>query len=164
MSERELVIGVACTIIGAVLYDLLKTGSLVGVRQLRNKLSERSVKNLQTRIDQLQASRDRVNSFALSDRALYLTSLQMMFGMFTIICLGIVILVLDYVLGEPRLGFAILALLIFLLAIVLGVVAMQTAGLDTPAKISAKLSKLDSEIDDLKSKLDSRIRRAKNDG
>ncbi len=158
-NERDLIIAFVFAIIGAVVYDLVKTGSVAGIRQLKNKLSEQSASRLQQRIVQLQTFRDAINSYMSSDRTLYLATLKLVFAILTFTCMGAVAAILDSLIPTHGLRLSVVALFIFAIAIVLGVWGMQLAGFDTRSKLSAKLATLDSEINDLKAKLDLRTRK-----
>jgi hypothetical protein len=167
--KRDLIIAFIFSIIGAIVWDGLKTGSLAGVRQLRNKLSDVSVSRLRKRINQIEMYRNRISSFGSSDKALYLAVLQHVVGMLILICMGLILLICEYasavgpfsratVVIGPRGGFAILAGVTFALAGLFGINAVKLAQLNTPETISNKVSELDSEIAGLRSKLDARDR------
>jgi ABC-type multidrug transport system fused ATPase/permease subunit len=158
-SERDLVIAFVFAIIGAFFWDVVKTGSAAGIRQLRNKLSEQSVARLRERIVQMEKYRDVLNSYLSSDRALYLATLRLMLGILMFVCLGAVLTILNSLLPLPGLGFSIMALFIFIIAIVLCVYGAQLTGLDTRSKISEKIAALNSETDALKAKLDSQLQK-----
>jgi hypothetical protein len=96
VNERDLVIAFIFAIIGAIVWDVLKTGSLTGVRQLRNRLSDVSVSRLRKRIKQVETYRDRIASFESSDKALYLAVLLHVVGMLTMICMTIILLIVEY--------------------------------------------------------------------
>lgn len=169
--ERDLLIAFIFAIIGAIVWDVMKTGSVAGVRQLRNKLSEVSVSRLRKRISQMETYRTRIALFGSSDKALYLAVLQLVVGMLTMLCLAIVLLIFEYaaevgplsgssmVVG-PRYGFAILSACALTIAVLLGMGATNLAKLDKPEAVSKKVKELDLEIDKLKSKLDARSRTA----
>jgi hypothetical protein len=126
-NERDLIIAFVFAIIGAVFWDAVKTGSVAGVRQLKNKLAERSVARLQERIIQLQKYRDTINSYISSDRALYLATLQLILAILILACMGAVAVILDSLLPSQLLRFSIVAVFIFAVAIVLGVYGVQLA-------------------------------------
>jgi uncharacterized small protein (DUF1192 family) len=159
-THREFVLGVVVTFVATLMYDVLKVGSITGVRQIRNKLSEYSVARLQNRITQLEAYREVVNSYTASDRALYLATLQLMFAVLRLVCMGAVVVLTGFLFSSPVPPmFIFAALAIFLIAIVLGACGAQLAGLNTRSKVSERVGQLDSEIADLKAKLDWRTRK-----
>jgi hypothetical protein len=158
--HEQFALGCLVTLILSALYDLLKIGSVFGVRQLRNKVSEYSITRLQKRIDQLQQYRDAVNSYLSSDRALYLATLQLLFAILVLACIGAVAVTLEFLFpshGPPMLTIA--GLFFFLIAIVLGVHGAQLAGLKSRSQIATIVARYDSEINDLKAKLEARTRR-----
>jgi hypothetical protein len=170
-NERDLVIAFIFAIIGAIVWDVLKTGSLTGVRQLRNRLSNVSVSRLQKRIKQVETYRDRIASFGSSDKALYLAVLLHVVGMLTTICMAIILLIFEYaaevsgafsqspmVIG-PRGGFATLGAGALGIAVLLGLNATKLATLNTRETVLKKVTELDSEIAGLKAKLDARLAR-----
>lgn len=158
-NQRDLAIAFLFAIIGAVVWDVVKTGSVAGVRQLKNKLSEQSVARLRERIAQLERNRDEVSSYLSSDRALYLATLRLMFGILLFACVGASTFIIDSLLPLPGFRFSVVAVFIFVMAITLAVYGLQLAGLNTRSKISEKVATLDSEINDLKTKLDLRQRK-----
>lgn len=158
-NERDLIIAFVFAIIGAVFWDAVKTGSVAGVRQLKNKLAEQSVARLQERIVQLQKYRDTINSYISSDRALYLATLQLILAILILACMGAAAVILDSLLPLQGLRLSVVALFIFAIAIILGMYGVQLAKLSTRSELSAKVSALDSEINALKAKLDLRTRK-----
>ena len=164
-----LVIGLIWAVSGAIVWDALKTGSVAGVRQLRNWLSGVSVSRLRTRISQIEAYRNQIASFGSSDKALYLAVLQHVIAMLTLICLTIILFIIEYAaevgpfsgstmrLG-PRGALAILGATISFIAAVLGINGMSLGLLNTPETVSKKVKELDSEIAGLRSRLDARTR------
>jgi uncharacterized small protein (DUF1192 family) len=158
-NERDLIIAFVFAIIGAVFWDAVKTGSIAGVRQLKNKLAEQSVARLQERIVQLQKYRDTINSYISSDRALYLATLQLILAILILACMGAAAVILDSLLPLQELRLSVVALFIFAIAIILGMYGVQLAKLSTRSELSAKVSALDSEINALKAKLDLRTRK-----
>ena len=158
-NERDLIIAFVFAIIGAVFWEAVKTGSVAGVRQLKNKLAEQSVARLQERIVQLQKYRDTINSYISSDRALYLATLQLILAILILACMGAAAVILDSLLPLQGLRLSVVALFIFAIAIILGMYGVQLAKLSTRSELSAKVSALDSEINALKAKLDLRTRK-----
>jgi len=128
-----------------------------GIRHLKNKWSERSVAQLRKRITALQARRDTVASYLSSDKALYLTSLRFVISMLLTVALGAG----TSVLGDkfPTLGpLFLFALFFYFLAVVIGVQGLTISALDTQAKVTEMLAKLDSEIANLEQKLKAMIK------
>jgi hypothetical protein len=168
-NERDLVIGVTSAIIGAMVFAVLQTGSLVGVRQLRNKLSDVSVSRLRKRISQIETYRNRISEFGSSDKAFYLAILLHVVGMLTMMSLGIILLIFEYatevgplshnfmVVG-PRGSFAVLGGCTLTIAVLFGINATNLAKLNTPETVLKRVKELNSEIAGLKSKLDARTR------
>jgi len=141
-NERDLVIAFIFAIIGAVVWDVLKTGSLTGVRQLRNRLSDVSVSRLRKRIKQIETYRDRIASFGSSDKALYLAVLLHVVGMLTMICMAIILLIFEYaaevgpfsqspMVTGPKGAFASLGAVTLCIAVLLGLNATKLATLNT---------------------------------
>ncbi|MGA9722147.1 MAG: hypothetical protein WBQ86_06835 [Candidatus Binatus sp.] len=158
-SERDLTIAFVFAIIGAICWDVIKTGSVAGVRQIRNKLSEQSVARLRGRIVQLEMYRDVINSYLSSDRAMYLATLRLMFGILMFLCIGALAVILDYFLQSSGPRFSLLAVAVLIIAVAFGAYGVQLSGLDTRSKLSEKIATLDAEINDLKAKLDIRIQK-----
>ena len=168
--ERDLVVGVICAVLGSVVTTLLKTGSLIGVRQLSNWLSNISVSRLRTRIGQLEMYRNRIAAFQSSDKALYLAMLQYVVGILTMICLATLLFICEVAVGfsdmhysglrfGPEGIFAAAGVGVLMIAIVVGVSALIVGRLDSPERVATKVSELDSEIAGLRSKLDARLRK-----
>jgi len=167
--ERDLIVALIFAIIGAIVWDILKTGSVAGVRQLRNRLSDVSVSRLRKRISQIETYRDRIASFGSSDKALYLAVLQHVVVMLAMVSMAILLLIFEHaaevgpfsnsilVVG-PRGGFAVLSACILFIAAVLGINATRISDLNTADAVSKKVNEIDSEIAGLKSKLDARTR------
>ena len=169
-NERDLVIAGIFAILGAIVWDILKSGSLIGVRQLRNWLSDISVGRLRKRISDLEKYRTRIVSFASSDKALYLAVLQSVVVILAMMCLATISFVFDLVaqfiavpygivLLGPQGAFAACGVGILAIAIVVGLNALIYGGLDTPERIAKKVSELDSEIAGLRVRLDARLQK-----
>jgi hypothetical protein len=158
VRREQVVLGCLVTLILAALYDLLKLGSVFGIRRLGNKFSEYSVARLQKRIDQLQQYRDVVNSYLSSDRALYLATMQLLLAISVLACIGAVSVSLHFLFpsqGSPM--YIVAGIFVFLIVIVLGVHGAQLAGLNARSKIAAILARYDADIYDLKTKLEARL-------
>ncbi len=168
--KRELLIAFIFAIVVAILLDLLKRGSLAGVRQLRNWLADFSVGRLRRRIGTLETYRNRISVFASSDKALYLAMLQYIVVILTMICLATILFSLEFVarvstahyatslLGAQG-AFAACGFGVLTIAAFVGVSALIVGGLDTPERVAKKVSELDSEIASLRSKLDARLQK-----
>jgi len=172
-SHRELAAAIYGAIIGAMIVELLKTGSgwsISGFRKLRNRLADFSVSRLRKRISQMETYRNQINLFVSSDKALYLTVLQYVIAMLALICLALLLLIFEYaaevgpwfgttmVVG-PRYGFAILSGTVLGMAILVGIASTRFSGLTTSEAVSKRVSELDSEIAGLKAKLDARLQK-----
>jgi hypothetical protein len=157
--KPDIAVALVLAFVCYVLAELVKTGSVAAVRKLKNKLSEVSVSRLRKRIGELEAHRDMINSFAQSDRALYLAALQLMFVILMLGFLGMLIVSAGVLLqlGAAPLSFA--ASILFTFAMVLSGYGATIAALNTRPKIIARVRALDFDIDDMKAKLDSRTRK-----
>jgi hypothetical protein len=169
-NERDLVIGIICTVLGSVVTTILRTGSLFGVRQLGNWLSNISVSRQRKRIGELEMYRNRLAAFGSSDKALYLTMLQYVIGILTMTSLATILFIVQVAVGfsamhysgssfGPQGLFVAAEVGVLIIAIVVGVSGLIVGGLDSPERITKKVSELDSEIAGLRSKLDARLRR-----
>jgi hypothetical protein len=150
----------------AIIADLLRIGSALraGMRDIKNKLSERSVARLRKRIAQLEKSRELYKSFLSSDKVLYLHTFQLVLAILLSWSVGAIIFIFGLFKGtstptfpNPR-NFFSLALLPFAFAASLCAWGIKVTALNTREKVSAMVEKLDSEIADLNVKLDARLR------
>lgn len=139
-------------IVCALVLDVLSPESRVraGVRHIKNKLSERSVLRLQKRIEQLQAQRDRYASFLSSDKALYLATFQIVIGILVAIATAAGLTGLGEMLPFP---FGMFAIFFYAMAIIIGLQGFKVSSLDTRAKVTETVAKLESEIEALQTKL-----------
>jgi hypothetical protein len=143
----------------AVIVDLLSFRSRIFalVHYIKNRRSERSVARLQERITQLEKQRDSYTSYLHSDKALYLANFHTLFGVLLVIAIAAALNVLSGmqpVFGTlPAFPLGLFSVLFYFLAVVLSIQGITTASLDTREKISESIAKLDSEIADLKKKL-----------
>jgi hypothetical protein len=151
---QELVVAFVFAIICAVIVEVLSIGSALraGVRHIRNKISERSASRLRKRIAQLETYRETINSYLSSDKALYLVALRFVLGILMLMCIGTIFCISSLFVQDPF-SLALCSIGIFSIAAILALHAARIAGLDTRQKISALVTQLDAEIDNLKSKL-----------
>ena len=151
----DILIAVLLAAIFAVIADALSVGSAIraSIRQMRNRQAERSVARIRNRIAQLKLQRDTYALYASSDKALYLNTLRLLLAMLVLGFSGIAVLILREVVGINDPGFLLTALLLFAMAIVIGIYGITLTALDTREKVAALLAKLDSEIHGLKKKL-----------
>jgi hypothetical protein len=135
--KRDLLIGLIFAIVWAVIWDLVKTGCVVGFRRLKNKLSELSVSRLRNRIVELEGDRDRIRSLA-SDKALYLFVLRILVAMTTLVCMGEAIRATHSFL---RVGIVLepLSAFCFIVAAIFGVWGIRMSQLSTPTKVAARV-------------------------
>jgi hypothetical protein len=138
-------------IVCALVLDVLSPESRVraGVRHIKNKLSERSALRLQKRIQQLQAQRDKYASYLSSDKALYLATFQIVIVILVAIATGGGLTALAEILPP----FGMLAIFVYAMAIVIGLQGLKVSSLDTRAKVTETVAKLESEIGSLRTKL-----------
>lgn len=151
----EILIAVLLAAIFAVVADALSVGSAVraSIRQMRNRLAERSFTRIRNRIKQLNLQRSGVALYASSDKALYLNTLRLLLGMLVLGFTGIAVMIFPSVMGLYFPGVRLIALLLFAMAVVIGIYGITLTALDTREKVAELLEKLDSEIDGLKKKL-----------
>jgi hypothetical protein len=140
----------------ATIVDTLRVGSSLRAagRQLKNKLSERSVARLRKRIAQLETWRNTINSYASSDKALYLNMFRTVLVILICMCGGAIASILSLL--QPNQGNLLPIVLMFVLPILIALSGLKIAALDSRSKISALVAELDSEIADLKRKLNAR--------
>ena len=138
----------------AVIADLLGIGSRLRtrIRHIKNRFSERSARRLRERIKQLESQRDRYVAYLSSDKALYLATFSIVIGMLLTIATGAALTESSGLLPPLPLGF--LGVFFYLLTIVIGIQGFKIASLDTRAKVSEMVAKLDSEIETLQKKLE----------
>lgn len=141
----------------ALILDSLDENGRVrtGIRHIKNKRAERSVTQLRKRIDALKVRRNTIASYLDSDKALYLTILRIVIVMLIAIATGESVLVVGGLGLGPIIVFAIF---FFALAIVGGIQGLKTTELDSREKITETITKLDSEITDLQTKLQAMTR------
>jgi hypothetical protein len=141
-----------------LILDLFTPGSRLRavIRHIKNKLSEQSAERLRNRIKQLETSRNNVAAYLSSDKAPYLATFNIVIGILVAIATGAGLTLLNNMVPYSHLD--ILAAFCYFLAIVVGIQGFKTSSLDTPAKVTAMIIKLNSEIDDLRKKLEAMVR------
>jgi hypothetical protein len=152
--ETDLAIAAVFALLFAVFVELVGIGSLIrnGVRHLKNKLSERSAKLLRRRIKQLEIQRGGIAAYLGSDKALYLATFRIVIGILIAIAMGLAFTALGDILRiYPPI--TIVSFICYLLAVVGGGYGFSISRLDTRAKVTAMIEKLEGEIADLKEKL-----------
>jgi hypothetical protein len=150
----EIVLAAIFAIIFGLILDLFTPGSRLraGIRHIKNKLSERSAARLRERIGQLEKSRNDVAAYLSSDKALYLATFRIVIGILVAMATGTGLALLNNMVPYSHLD--LLAGFFYFVAIVIGIQGFKTSSLDTPAKVTAMIIKLNSEIDDLRKKLE----------
>lgn len=150
----EIVLAAIFAIIFGLILDLFTPGSRLraGIRHIKNKLSERSAERLRERIRQLETFRNDVAAYLSSDKALYLATFRIVIGILVTMATGAGLAMLDNIFPSSPLG--LFAGCFYFLAVVIGIQGFKTSSLDTPAKVTAMIIKLNSEIDDLRKKLE----------
>jgi hypothetical protein len=130
ITWRELLFAIVFAIICAVIVDALDIGSALrtGVRRIRNRLSERSMSRLRRRIAELEKYRDSVNSYASSDKALYLVMFRFVLVTLMFMCMGATTLVVDLIF-KPHSPIALFCTLeIFAFSIIVAAQGVKIAG------------------------------------
>jgi hypothetical protein len=142
----------------ALILDLLDRQGRIrtGIRHLKNKLAERSTARLRNRINQLETQRNRYAEYISSNKALYLDTFRTVIGMLMGVVVGSGFAVLMDLLRIQFLG--VLAVYFYILAVIFGIQGFKISSLDSNAKITATIIKLNEEISDLKKKLEERAR------
>ena len=150
---------VVAAIVVGVFFELLDIGSRLraGIRHLKNKRSERSATRLLERITQLEKQRDSYAAYSRSDKAHYLATFNIVIGILVSIAIAAGLGVLN---GMMRTfpPFGVLSIFFYFVAVVGGIQGIKTASLDTREKVSEAIAKLESEITELRKKLESRKR------
>ena len=150
-------------IIGLIL-EFLSVGSRTrsGIRLIKNKLAEHSVADLRKRIDALQRSRDYYVSFLSSDKALYLSTFQVVLLDLLFISIGSAILVFDHI-ESLRNAFPLVRSLdiwgggFFIFAVATSLYGLRLTSLVTREKIAEVVAKIEVEISGLQAKLEAKI-------
>ena len=158
----EIVVGFVFAAIFGIIADLIRIGSMIrsGLRHLKNKLSEVSVARLEGRIGQLEEQRDLYAAYMTSDKALYLTALNYVLSVLSLMCIGIIMLTVDHIMPllEPfvRLWLRFTSLMMFVLSVTVALKGARISSWYTQSKIQKVVGRLQEEIDELKVKLASR--------
>lgn len=151
------IFAVVFAVVVALLFVLFDVDSRIRsrIRQLKNKAAERSVARLRERIRTLEKYQDNF----LSDKSLYLATLRIVLAILFSMSMSGTILLLGYsvLLGKFFAGFRpvldLFALIFLLLALVGAWQGIRFTELDTKAKASEMVEKLNEEIGELKEKL-----------
>src|SRR6266404_1760591 len=153
--------GFLVAIVCAELAEILRIRSrtLAAIRHLKNKLSERSVARLQKRIAQQENYRDSVKADASSDKALYLDTLRLVLAVLMFMCAGAVVTIFSVLFLPNDPGPLLTATFLFSVGAVVAGYGLRIAGLHTRSQVCELVANLDREIEELKAKLDSRMRR-----
>ena len=156
----EIVLAAIFALIFALILDLLDPDGRIrtGIRQVKNKWSERTARALQKRIKQLETGRDEVATYLTSDKALYLATFRIVISMLFSIAAGAAITALGDIF--PVGPFGLFSILFYGLAVAIGIQGFKISALSTRAKVTEMVEKLDSEIEDLKKKLQAMMRLA----
>jgi hypothetical protein len=130
--------------------ELLRIRSRLGtvIRHIKNKQSERSARLLRERIKQLETQRDQYAAYSTSDKALYLATFRTVIGILTFMALGAGLTVL------PIPGINLAVAFCYFTAVIGAIQGFKISALDTRAKVSETIAKLDSEIESLQKKLE----------
>ena len=153
----DVIIAAVLAALFAAIFEFVPIGSGIrsAIRHFKNRLSESSVKRLRDRIASLERYRETVTMYMSSDKAQYLHTLGIVLAVLVCICAGVVAILLG-TLGLVR-DAGILALGIFAIGITVGVYGLKLASLDTRAKLSELVQKLDADIANLKAKLQPKL-------
>jgi hypothetical protein len=154
----DIVLAAIFAIIFGLILDLFTPGSRLraGIRHIKNRLSERSAARLRERIKQLETYRNEVAGYLSSDKALYMATFQIVIGILVAIATGAGLTLLNNMVPYSHLD--LMAAFFFFVAIVIGMQGFKTSSLDTAAKVTAMIIKLNSEIADLREKLEARAK------
>jgi len=168
-----IVFGVIFAFVFALLFDLLPITSRIRewVQEYRNRVAEQSAAATRKRINELEKYRDSIAIYLASDKAHYLTTLRSVLTVLLLFGTGITFLILGradlFIVAAPgRTGFSIqpayrgifntAGFACFIVSILISVAAIRIASLDTQAKISTTIEKINADIDKLRAKLPSR--------
>jgi hypothetical protein len=164
VPARDLVLAVALAIFFALVFaivaDLLRVGSRIRdlVRFIRNKFSEYSVAQLQTRIKQLKKYRDSLALMMSSDKAHYLGMFRLILGILLCMCIGAGFFITgDFVAAHFFMD--LLAAFMLSIAIALAGQGLTVASWDTRPKVAEQIKKHDEEIANLETILASRLQK-----
>jgi hypothetical protein len=157
----------------ALIFDLLPITARIRerVQEYRNRLAEQSAAAIRTRIEELEKYRDTIAVYLASDKAHYLTTLRSVLAVLFLFGTGATFLIMgraDLVISSapgstgvsapPSLRgiFNTAGLACFVATVIISALAIRIAALDTQAKISALIEKINSDIEKLRTKLPSR--------
>ena len=152
----------------ALLFELLPITSRIRawVQEYRNRLAEQSAAAIRKRIDELEKYRDSIAIYLASDKTHYLTTLRSILGVLLLFGTGATFLIIgraDLLIAggggtfsiDPSLRalFNTFGFACFFGSIIISALAIRIAALDTQAKISAMIEKINSDIEKLRTKL-----------
>jgi bacteriorhodopsin len=149
-----LIFAVFFGVIIGVIFESLDIGSRLraGIRRIKNKFAERSAARLGKRINELETQRDNHATYLGSDKALYLATFRIVIAILMLIILGAIFTVFSHIFQSVPVE--LFAFLFYFIAFIAAIQGLTISSLDTRAKVSAVVTKLDSEISELKTKLE----------
>jgi hypothetical protein len=152
----------------ALLFDLLPITSRIRdwVQAYRNRIAAQSAAAARKRIKELESYRDSIAVYLASDKAHYLTTLRSVLAVLLLFGTGGTCLILGradlvFVEGAGRFSiypffrglFNTIGFACFAVSVIIAALAMRIASLDTQAKISAMIDKINTDIEKLRPKL-----------
>jgi len=155
--RRDLVIGLCVGIVIDLLSLRSRIGGLIGI--IKNKQAEHSATATETRIKALEKQRDNMATFLTSDKALYLFTFRYLFLTLLFMSVGIGLLALNdtgalYDKSQPHVSpFLIFGIGLLAIAAVVAAAALEITALDTREKVTALVTKLNTQIAELQSAL-----------
>jgi hypothetical protein len=152
-KHREFVLGGIVALVLMAMYDVLKVGSIFGLRQISNKLSEISVYRLRNRIRSLEDYRDALKSAETQDKTLLL--IRFALSVIMLMSIGTLSMILDTLFAPPDPIFRLSALAAFSAAIGGAAKGLNLTVLNNEERASLVV-KLTADIDNLSRKLRAR--------
>jgi len=161
----EIVWALVFAVVFAVGADLLQVGSRLraGIRHIKNRAAEQSIKQLKQRIKELGNYRDGLAKYLSSDKALYLATLRIVMGVLLCVCMGEILVVFGNVKTLARVVqfkdvdmgmFQLFAICFFAMGVFFVIQGGKLASLDSQTKISEQIAKIEGEIANLQTVLD----------
>ena len=162
------VFGVIFAFVFALLFDLLPITSRIRerVQAYRNKLAEQSAAQTRKRIQELEKYRESIAIYLASDKAHYLTTLRSVLAVLLLFGTGVTFLIMgraDLVIVGGRTGLSIqpgyrgifdtAGFACFVVSVIISATAIRIASLDTQAKLSAMIEKINADIEKLRAML-----------
>jgi hypothetical protein len=154
--------------IALISWPELRIGSLVrgGLRRIKNKLAEHSENRLRKRIAALEKEKDTLMKYLASDKRLYLEIFRAILGSLVLICFGLFLLAMRWLMGENMNLYpsplysrfhidhlvrmlSTFAALVFLVGALGPLEAIFISSWDSRGKIETLIAGLDREISDL---------------